>query len=325
MTKAIRIHSSGGPDVIQFEDVGLGKPARGEALVRQTAVGVNFIDVYHRSGLYKLPSFPSGLGTEGAGVVEAVGPGVKDIKVGQRVAYAGGPLGSYAEARIIAADRLVPLPKDIDDQTAAAMMLKGMTAEYLVRRVHKVKAGETILAHAAAGGVGTILCQWARALGAKVIGTVGSDEKAAIAKKNGCAWPIVYTRESFVERVREITKGKGVPVVYDSVGRSTFLQSLDCLQPMGLMVAFGNSSGAAEPIDPLILSHKGSLFLTRPSLFIYNAKREDLLKSARALFSVVRSGKVKIKITATYPLKDAARAHADLQGRKTTGSVVLIP
>jgi NADPH2:quinone reductase len=324
MTKAIRIHQTGGPEVLRWEDVELKDPGPGEAQIRHTAIGLNYLDTYHRSGLYPLP-LPTGIGSEGAGVVVKLGPGVKDLKVGDRIAYAGGPPGSYAEARTMPAARLVRIPPGIDDQTAAAMMLKGMTTQYLIRRTYKVKKGDIVLFHAAAGGVGLIACQWLKKLGAKTIGTVGSDEKAALAKKHGCTWPVVYTRDDFVAEVKNRTKGKGVPVVYDGVGRDTFMKSLDCLRPFGVMVTFGNASGAVEPMNLGLLAAKGSLFVTRPTLVTYTATREDLLATARDLFRVVKSGAVKIRIEQTYPLKDAARAHADLHGRKTTGSTVLIP
>ena len=326
MSHAIRIHEVGGPEVLRWEKVDAGDtlPAANEARVRHEAVGLNFIDIYHRTGLYPLP-LPSGIGLEGAGTVEAVGSAVADLKVGDRVAYAGGPVGAYAEVRTMPADRLVKLPDAIDGKTAAAMMLQGMTAQYLLRRTYPVQPGDTILIHAAAGGVGLIVCQWAKALGATVIGTVSSDEKAALAKAHGCDHAIVTTRENFTERVKEITQGAGVPVVYDSIGKDTFTGSLDCLRPMGMMVTFGNASGPVPPVDTLELSKRGSLFLTRPTLFTYVAKREDLVTSAKELFDVVSSGKVKIEINQTYALKDAAQAHIDLAARKTTGSTVLLP
>lgn len=324
MTHAIRLHAVGGPEVLQWEKVGVGETAPNEALVRHEAVGLNFIDIYHRTGLYPLP-LPSGIGLEGAGVVEAVGSAVTEVKVGDRVAYAGGPVGAYAQVRNIPADRLVKLPDSIDCKTAAAMMLQGMTAQYLLRRTYKVQAGDTILIQAAAGGVGLIVCQWAKALGATVIGTVSSDEKASLAKAHGCDHPIIYTRENFVERVKEITGGAGVPVVYDSIGKDTFTGSLDCLRPMGMMVTFGNASGPVPPVDTLELSKRGSLFLTRPTLFTYVAKRADLVQTAQELFDVVSSGKVKIEVNQTYALQDAAQAHIDLAARKTTGSTVLLP
>jgi len=324
MTHAIRFHQTGGPDVLRWEEIAVPAPAAGEVTVRHAAVGLNFIDIYHRSGLYPLP-LPSGIGLEGAGVVEAVGSGVTDLKPGDRVAYAGGPPGAYAEVRNIPADRLVKLPDSIDFKTAAAMMLQGMTAQYLLRRTYRVQPGDTILIQAAAGGVGLIVCQWAKALGATVIGTVGSDAKAALAKAHGCDHPIVYTREDFVARVKEITHGAGVPVVYDSIGKDSFTGSLDCLRPLGMMVTFGNASGPVPPVDTLELSKRGSLFLTRPTLFTYIAKRADLLATAQELFDVVASGKVKIEVNQTYALKDAAQAHSDLAARKTTGSSVLLP
>src|SRR5437870_9655394 len=321
MVQAIRFAKTGGPEVLLWQQVEVGKPGQGQVRLRHTAVGLNFIDTYHRSGLYTLP-MPSGLGSEGAGVVEEVGPGVAGLKPGDRVAYAGGPIGAYADERVIPADRLVPVPAAITDQQAAAMMLKGMTAWYLVRRTHPVKRGDTILIHAAAGGVGLIVCQWAKHLGATVIGTVGDEEKAAFVKQNGCDHPIVYRREDFVARVNELTQGKKLPVVYDSVGMDTFYKSLDCLAPLGLMVSFGQSSGAIGPVDIGILAAKGSLFLTRPTLNTYTASREDLLTAARELFEVVQSGAVEIAVNQTYPLRDAARAHRDLEGRRTTGSTV---
>ncbi len=323
MPHAMRIHEHGGPEKLRWEEVQVGEPGPGQARVRNTAVGLNFVDTYQRSGLYPMP-LPFTLGSEGAGVVEAVGPKVKDLKVGDRVAYAG-PVGAYAEVLLRPADRLVKIPAGVDDRTAAAMMLKGLTAQYLIRRTYRVKKGDTILMHAAAGGVGLILCQWAKHLGATVIGAVGSDEKAVLAKKAGCKHVIVTARENFVERVKAITKGKGVPVVYDGVGKDTFMGSLDCLSPLGLLVSFGNASGAVPPFNAGILSQKGSLFLTRPTLATYTASRADLLKAAQELFSVVKSGKVRIAVNQTYPLRDAARAQGDLESRKTTGSTVLIP
>ncbi|MBV9859974.1 MAG: quinone oxidoreductase [Alphaproteobacteria bacterium] len=322
MVQAIRFEQAGGPEVLKWQQVEVDEPGEGQVRLRHTAVGLNYIDTYQRSGLYKMP-LPSGLGSEAAGVVEKVGPGVRDLKPGDRVAYAGGPLGAYSEARLMPADRLVPVPEGISDQQAAAMMLKGMTAWYLVRRTYPVKRGDTILIHAAAGGVGLIVCQWAKHLGATVIGTVGNDEKAALAKANGCDHPIVYTREDFVAKVGELTQGRKLPVVYDSVGKDTFYQSLDCLAPLGLMASFGQSSGAYGPVDIGILAAKGSLFLTRPTLNTYVAKREDLLTAARELFDLVKAGTIKLAINQTYPLRDAAQAHRDLQARKTTGSTVL--
>ncbi len=324
MHHAIRIHETGGPEVLRWEEVGVGEMAPNEARVRHEAVGLNFIDIYFRSGRYPL-QLPSGLGLEGAGVVEAIGSAVTEVKVGDRVAYAGGPPGAYAEVRNIPADRLVTLPDSIDCKTAAAMMLQGMTAQYLLRRTYRVQTGDTILIQAAAGGVGLIVCQWAKALGATVIGTVSSDEKAALAKAHGCDHPIVYTRDDFVARVKEITGGEGVPVVYDSVGADTFMKSLDCLRPLGMMVTFGQSAGPVAPVDTQELSKRGSLFLTRPTLFTYIAKRTDLLKSAQELFDMVSAGKVRIEVNQTYALKDTAQAHIDLEARKTTGSTILLP
>ena len=325
MTKAIRIHDYGGPEAMRWEDVDVGAPGAGEALVRHAAIGLNFIDVYMRTGLYPQAAMPAGIGLEAAGVVEAVGPGVDGIAVGDRVAYAGGPPGAYAEARIMPAAQLVVVPERIDDRQAAAMMLKGMTAEYLLRRTYPVKPGDTILFHAAAGGVGLIACQWAKLLGATVIGTVGTAKKAALAAAHGCDHPIVTADADFVARVREITGGDGVPVVYDSVGKDTFAGSLDCLAPRGTMVLFGQSSGPVPPFDIAGLAARGSLFLTRPSLMTYNARRADLEESAAALFGVVGGGQVKIEINQTYALADAVRAHRDLEARKTTGSTVLLP
>jgi len=324
MTKAIRIHEQGGPELMQWEDVEVSAPGKGEARVLHTAIGLNYIDVYQRSGVYKLP-MPMILGLEGAGVIKAVGAGVDDLKPGQRVAYAGVPPGAYAEERIIPAHRLVALPDAVSDQQGAAMMLQGMTAQYLIRRTYRVQAGDTILVHAAAGGVGLILCQWAKHLGATVIGTVGSDEKAELARANGCSHAIVYSRENVAERVREITSGAGVPVAYDSVGQATFEGTIDSLKPLGMMISFGTASGPLPPIDSSVLAAKGSLFFTRPSLMNYTAAREDLLASAGELFNVVMEGHVKIAINQTYPLKDAAQAHIDLEARKTTGSTILIP
>lgn len=325
MSKAIRIHEHGGPEMLRWEDVDVGEPAPGQVRLRQSAVGLNYIDVYHRTGLYPLPSLPWTLGMEGAGTVEVVGEGVTEFKTGDRVAYASPPVGAYAEVRLIAADRVVALPDTIDDQTAAAMMLQGMTAQYLLRRTYRVLPGDAILLHAAAGGVGLIASQWARHLGATVIGTVGSDEKAELARAHGCHHTIVYTRENFTDRVREITNGQGVAVVYDSVGKDTFMRSLDCLRPMGMMVSFGNASGAVPPFEPGILSAKGSLFLTRPTLMTYTAQRDDLVTTANELFEVVASGAVKIEVRQSYPLADTAQAHRDLEARKTTGSTVLLP
>jgi NADPH2:quinone reductase len=325
MTNAIRIHAVGGPEVLVWETVALGGPGPGEVRLRQTAVGVNFIDIYHRTGLYPLPRLPAVLGMEGAGVVEAVGPGVADLHVGQRVAYAGLPVGAYAESRLMPADRLVRLPDAIDDVRAAAMMLKGMTAQYLLRRTYPVQPGDAVLVHAAAGGVGLLLCQWAAHLGATVIGTVGSAAKAELAKAHGCHHTILYDREDVPARVREITGGEGVAVAYDSVGKATFMASLDSLRPLGMMASFGNSSGPLGPFDPALLAQRGSLFFTRPSLMHYTAKVADLRASAADLFDMVMSGKLKVEVNQTYALKDAARAHRDLEARMTTGSTVLVP
>lgn len=331
MTQAIRFYRSGGPDVLRWENVPEGgpetAPGAGEVRVRHAAIGVNFIDLYQRSGLYPLP-LPSGIGLEAAGVIEAVGQGITEFAVGDRVAYADAPLqpvGAYSEVRTLPAEKLVSLPRAIDFKTAAAMMLRGLTAQYLLRRTYRVKPGDTILFHAAAGGVGLIACQWAKALGATVIGTVGTEAKADVARAHGCDHVIVTTRENLVARVKEITGGRGVPVVYDSVGKDSFFASLDCLQPLGLMVSFGNASGPVPPLDLRELARRGSLFLTRPTLFTYTAARADLLAMAAELFSVVMSGEVKIEINQTYALKDAAQAHADMAARKTTGSTILIP
>jgi NADPH:quinone reductase len=323
MPYAIRLHKTGGPEVLVSEEVEVGKPGPGEARIRHTAVGLNFVDIYYRKGVYPI-QLPSGLGGEGAGVVKEVGAGVTDLKPGDRVAYGNAPLGAYAEERLIPADRLIKLPDAIDDKTAAAMMLKGLTVQYLIRQTYRVKAGETILLHAAAGGVGLILDQWATHLGATVIGTVSTDEKAKLAKAHGCAHTIIYTREDFVKRVDEITEGKKAPVVYDSVGKDTFLKSLDCLAPLGFAVLFGQSSGNVEPLNLGLLAQKGSLYVTRPTLNTYAARRENLLAMAKELFDVVLSGAVKIEVNQTYALKDAAKAHADLEARKTTGSTVLL-
>ena len=325
MTGVIRVHEIGGPEVLRYEQVELGEPGRGQALVRQTAVGLNFIDVYFRTGLYPPPGLPFVPGLEGAGVVEAVGEGVSEVAVGQRVAYAAPPMGAYAERRLMAADRLVTIPDGVTDEQAAAMMLKGMTAHYLLRRTFRVQPGQTILFHAAAGGVGLIACQWAKHLGATVIGTVGSEAKADLARAHGCDHPIRYDREDLVARVRELTGGKGVPVVYDSVGQATFERSLDCLAPLGMMVTFGQSSGKIPPLDTAILSQKGSLYLTRPTLMTYTAARADLVTAASELFDVVRQGAVQILVNQHFPLRAAAEAHRALEGRQTTGSTVLLP
>jgi NADPH2:quinone reductase len=325
MSKAIRINAYGGPDVMHLVDVDIAAPGPGEALIRQSACALNYIDVYMRTGLYKLPAMPAGLGLEAAGVVEAIGPGVTDVTVGNRVAYVTQPPGAYAEARVMPVDRIVKLPNAIQDKTAAGMMLKGLTAQYLLNRTYKVKAGDTILMHAAAGGVGLIVCQWAKHLGATVIGTVGSEEKAELARAHGCDHPILYRTENFKDRVSELTDGKGVNVVYDSIGKDTFMDSLDCIKPLGTMVTFGNASGPVPAIEPGILGAKGSLYLTRPTLFTHIATRKDLVEMTDDLFSVVGRGHVKIEINQEYPLADAVQAHVDLEARKTTGSTVLIP
>lgn len=324
MAKAIRINAVGGPEVMEYVDVEVGEPGPGEALVRQAACGLNYIDVYFRTGAYPQP-LPGGIGMEASGVVEAVGAGVTHVKPGDRVAYAGRLIGAYAEARVVPASILVKLPDWIDLDTGAAMMLQGLTVQYLFRRTFPLRGGETILFHAAAGGVGLIACQWARALGVTMIGTVGSDEKAALARAHGCAHTINYNKENFVERVKEITGGKGVPVVYDSIGKDTFTGSLDCLAPLGMMVSFGAASGAVPPFSLNELASRGSLFITRPSVFTYTAKREDLDAMAADLFGMVERGKIRIDINQRYALKDAAQAHRDLEARKTTGSTILLP
>ena len=324
MPKAIRIHQTGGPEVLRYEDFDPGAPGEGEVQLRHTAVGLNYIDVYDRSGLYPM-SLPAGLGREAAGVVVAVGRKVKGFRKGDRVAYAHTQPGSYCELRNLPAARLVKLPKAISDEQGAALMLKGLTAQYLLRRTYRVKRGDWILVHAAVGGVGLILTQWARALGAKVIGVVGSQGKVALAKKNGCHHVLVLGRDLLVDSVRKLTKGAGVAVVYDSVGKDTFMDSLDCLAPLGMMVSYGNASGPPPSISPLELSKRGSLFLTRPSLFAYIAERKDLDASARELFRIVAAKKVKLRIGQRYPLAEAAQAHRDLEARKTTGSTVLLP
>ena len=324
MPHAIRIHATGGPEVMAFEEVTLGAPGPGQARVRHTAIGVNFIDTYHRGGLYPL-TMPSGLGNEAAGVVEAVGPDVDWIKPGDRVGSGTGPLGAYSTERIVPADRLVKLPDYIDDRTAAAIMLKGLTVQYLLRQTYPLKGGETIVFHAAAGGVGLIACQWARALGVTMIGTVGSDEKAALAREHGCAHTIVYTRENFVERVKEITGGKGAPVVYDGIGKDTFPASLDCLAPRGMFVSYGNASGPVAAFNLGMLAQKGSLYATRPTLVNYATDRHSLNAMANELFGMVKAGKIKADVRQTFPLRDAAEAHRALQARQTTGSTVLLP
>jgi NADPH2:quinone reductase len=323
MTEAIRIHNTGGPEVMSWEEVTLAAPGPGEALVRHHYVGVNFVDVYHRRGVYKLP-LPTGLGSEAAGVVEAVGTGVTDFQPGDRVACGTGPVGAYAEARLVPVERLVHLPEYIDDRTAACIMLKGLTAQYLLLQTTQIGPGDTILMHAAAGGVGQIACQWAKHLGATVIGTVGTDEKAALARANGCDHVIVYTREDFVERVREITGKRGVRVVYDGVGKDTFAGSLDCLQPRGLLVMFGQASGMVPPFDLTALSVKGSLYLTRPTLVTYAASPEALRRMASDLFGVIRSGAVRIQPPQQFALREAGAAQTALESRATTGSIVLV-
>lgn len=324
MSKAIRIHAHGGPEVMMWESVPTPEPGPAEALVHHTAVGLNFIDVYFRTGLYKIPHLPATLGMEAAGVVTAVGAEVTNVKPGDRVAYATGPIGAYATDRVIAADRLVKVPDGIEDTTAAAMMLQGMTAQYLLRTTYRVQAGETILVHAAAGGVGLILCQWAKHLGATVIGVVGTEAKAELARAHG-AQHVIIGHETLAADVKRLTGGAMVPVVYDSVGKDTFGASLDCLTPLGLMVTYGNSSGPVPPVDLGVLTAKGSLYVTRPTLATYTAKAKDLAASAAELFAVVQSGAVKIRVNQTYPLKDAAAAHTALEARQTTGSTVLIP
>jgi NADPH2:quinone reductase len=323
MSHAIRVHAHGGPEVMKWEEVQVGDPGPGQAKIRQYAAGINYIDVYHRSGLYQQPSMPFTPGSEGAGQVIAVGEGVTDVAVGDRVAYAG-PIGGYAEERLIPADRLVKLPADISYETGAAMMLQGMTVRYLLKETYPVTKDSVILLHAAAGGIGLIACQWARYIGATVIGTVGSDEKAKLAKDYGCTHTINYRTEDFVARVKELTGGKGVDVAYDSIGKDTFPKSLDCLRPRGLWVSFGNASGPVPPFEMGILAQKGSLFATRPTLFTYIATRKALLENAGDLIDMVRLGRVKIPVTKAYPMADAAQAHRDLEGRATTGSIVLL-
>lgn len=325
MAKGIRIHQHGGPEKLVYEDVDVGLPGAGEVRLRQTAIGLNFIDVYHRTGLYPVPQLPSSIGMEGAGIVEELGEGVSDLKVGDRVAYAGMPVGAYVSERVLPASQLVKLPDTISDEMAAAMMLQGMTVQYLIRSTYRIKQGETILLHAAAGGIGLILCQWAKALGVTVIGTVGSEEKAKLARTHGCTHTILYNDENFTDRVREITGGEGVPVVYDSIGKDTFEGSLDCLSPRGLMVSFGNASGPVENFGLGILAQKGSLYITRPTLMTYTASRDELLASANELFEVVAKGDVKIEINQRYHLSEAGQAHRDLEARKTTGSTILMP
>jgi NADPH2:quinone reductase len=323
MAKAMRFHKQGGPEVMQYDDVQVGDPGAGQVRIRHTAIGVNFVDVYQRSGLYPM-QLPMVAGNEAAGVVDAVGQGVTELKAGDRVAYTGLP-GSYCDLRIVPADRMVKLPQGISDEQAASMMLKGLTVHYLIHTTYPVKKGETVLWHAAAGGVGLIACQWLKALGVTVIGTAGSDEKCSLAKAHGAEHVINYSRENFVERVKSITGGKGLPVVYDAVGKTTWEGSLDCLRPRGLMVSFGNASGAVAPVNIGILQAKGSLYLTRPTLATHIASRADLVERANSLFDMVKGGKVKIETTQRYKLADAAQAHRDLEGRKTTGSIVLQP
>jgi NADPH2:quinone reductase len=324
MPKAIRVHAPGGPEVLSWEELPVGEPGPGEARVRHTAIGLNFVDTYHRTGLYKLP-LPFTPGQEAAGVIEAVGPGVDELALGDRVAYGTGPVGAYAQARVMEAARLVRLPPKIDDRTAAAMMLKGLTAQYLLRQTTQVVRGDTIVFHAAAGGVGLIACQWAKHLGATVIGTVGSEEKARLARAHGCDHVVIYGQEDVAARVRELTGGRGVRVVYDGVGKDTFAASLDCLAPRGLLVMFGQSSGPVPPFDILTLTAKGSLFLTRPTLANYAGTKESLRAAAAELFDVVGSGAVRIQVPQSFPLQEAAAAHAALAARKTTGSTVLVP
>jgi NADPH:quinone reductase len=323
MSKAIQINQLGGPEVLQLVDVTVGEPGPGEVRIHNKACGINLIDTYFRTGLYKA-ALPTGLGMEGAGIVEAVGPAVQHLKVGDRVAYAGGPLGAYSERRVMPANVVVKLPDAIDFDTAAAIMLKGLTVQYLFRRTFQLQAGQTILFHAAAGGVGLLACQWAKALGVKMIGTVGSAAKAALAKENGCEYVINYNEENFVERVKEITQGRGVPVVYDSVGKDTFFGSLDCLSPLGMMVSYGNASGAVPDFSLKELANRGSLFVTRPTLMSYIAERTDLDHMAAELFSMVEAKKLHIHINQRYSLADAAQAHRDLEARQTTGSSILL-
>jgi NADPH2:quinone reductase len=324
MTHAIRFHQAGGPDVLRWENVEVGEPGPGQVRVRHAAVGLNFIDTYHRTGLYPLP-LPSGIGLEGAGVVEAVGEGVAGFKAGDRVAYAGGPVGAYSEARCMPATPLLKLPEAIDFRTGAAMMLQGLTSAYLLRKTYRVQPGDAVLIHASAGGVGLIACQWAKALGALVIGTTSTEAKAELARAHGADHVIFYNREDVAQRVREITGGEGVAVVYDGVGKDTFMGSLDSLRTRGMMVSFGNASGPVPPFDPLLLSQKGSIFITRPTLMHHTAKREELEELGGELFDMVVSGRVRIEVNQTYALKDAAQAHIDLEARRTTGSTVLLP
>jgi len=323
--KAIRIHAYGDADALKYEDIRVAAPQAGEIRIQHTAIGLNFIDVYMRTGLYPLPGLPACIGLEGAGTVEAIGENVSGFQVGDRVAYASQPPGSYSQMRTLDASRVVKIPPTISDKTAAAMMLQGLTSQYLVRQTYRVKAGDTVLMHAAAGGVGLIVCQWAKHLGAHVIGTVGTTEKAALAKAHGCDQTILYRDENFKDRVLELTGGQGVNVVYDSIGKDTFEDSLDCLKKRGTMVTFGNASGPVEPFQPALLGKKGSLFLTRPSLFDYIADPAEMTAMAGELFALVADGTLQIEVNQEYPLSAAAQAHADLEARKTTGSTVLLP
>ena len=324
MVKAVRFHETGGPEVLRIDNIEVQDPAMGQIRVRHTAIGLNYIDTYHRSGLYPLP-LPSGIGMEGAGIVDAIGPSVSSVSEGDRVAYASPPAGSHAEARLIDAEKVVKIPEGITDEQAAALMLKGLTAQYLIRQIHNVGPGDTILIHAAAGGVGLIVCQWAKSLGATVIGTVGTDGKADLARANGCDYPIVYTRDDFVARVAEITNGAKLPVVYDSIGKSTFPASLDCLRPLGTFVSFGQASGPIPPVDLGVFAQKGSLFFTRPTLFNYAGSPDSLRTMSEDLFAVASTGAVRVSIDQRYGLTDAREAHEALEGRRTTGSTVLLP
>jgi len=325
MSKAIRIHSHGGPEQLSYDDIDVGKPGEGEVRLKQTAIGLNYIDVYHRTGLYPLPDLPAVIGLEAAAIVEEVGSNTNDLKVGDRVTYANPPLGAYATDRLMPAHRLIKIPDSIDNETAAAMTLQGLTVQYLLRQTYKVKKGDRVLLHAAAGGIGLIACQWLNHLGATIIGTVGSEEKAELAVSNGCHHTINYSKENFVEKVTDITEGQGVHVVYDSIGKDTFLDSLDCLAPLGMMVSFGNATGPIDGFNVGLLGKKGSLFLTRPTIMTYTANRDNMLHMADELFDVVASGAVKISINQRYALEDAASAHRDLEARKTTGSTILLP
>ena len=328
MTKALRIHETGGPEVFRWEDVELGPPGPGEARLRHAAVGVNYVDTYHRGGVphpWPLDPFPAVIGLEAAGTVEELGPGVAEVAVGDRVAYASPPMGAYCQARNMVAERLIKLPDAIDFVPAAGMMLKGLTAQYLLRQTYAVAAGDTVLIHAAAGGMGLILCQWAKHLGAEVIGTVGTEAKAELARAHGCDHAIVYSREDFLPRVREITAGRGVPVVYESIGKDTFERSLDCLAPRGILASYGHASGPPPPVDVIALGAKGSLFVTRPTIMTYMTEREDMLRSAAELFAVVESGAVRIEVNQTFPPEDGAEAHRAVGERRTTGSTVLLP